>query len=157
MHGFVEAYERQDLADEQKPARIGLLAPLQLDGQSFDRVTVSPDYSDPQPTAADGLWLTPLKTPLAATGMTAHSLNLLASRLRTHGLVPLAGGGAGATVSAADRDAPLAPGSALCVSLILGDFELTSIGTVTHIEGKRVYGYGHPFFGQGACEFPLQT
>jgi len=28
---------------------------------------------------------------------------------------------------------------------------------VTHVEGKRVYGWGHPFFGLGSCEFPLMT
>ena len=34
---------------------------------------------------------------------------------------------------------------------------MSAIGTVTHIEGKRVYGWGHPFFGVGTCEFPLMT
>jgi hypothetical protein len=28
---------------------------------------------------------------------------------------------------------------------------------VTQVEGKRVYGWGHPFFGIGGCEFPLMT
>ena len=28
---------------------------------------------------------------------------------------------------------------------------------MTHIEGDRVYGWGHPFMGLGACEFPLMT
>ena len=41
--------------------------------------------------------------------------------------------------------------------MITGDFDLSGIGTVTHIEGKRVYGWGHPFMGLGACEFPLMT
>jgi hypothetical protein len=41
--------------------------------------------------------------------------------------------------------------------MITGDFDLSGIGTVTHIEGNRVYGWGHPFFGMGACEFPLMT
>src|SRR5262249_43329588 len=51
----------------------------------------------------------------------------------------------------------LSPGGALSVALITGDFDMSGIGTVTHIEGKRVYGWGHPFFGLGACEFPLMT
>ena len=41
--------------------------------------------------------------------------------------------------------------------MIRGDFDLSGIGTVTHIEGNRVYGWGHPFMGFGACEFPLMT
>ena len=36
----------------------------------------------PQPTAADGLWMVPLRTPLAATGFTPHSLALLREQLR---------------------------------------------------------------------------
>src|SRR5207248_5439832 len=41
--------------------------------------------------------------------------------------------------------------------LVQGDFDLSGIGTVTHIEGSRVYGWGHPFYGLGACELPLMT
>src|SRR5206468_1776541 len=48
-------------------------------------------------------------------------------------------------------------GGPLSISLITGDFDLSGIGTVTHIEGKRVYGWGHPFMSLGSCEFPLMT
>jgi hypothetical protein len=41
--------------------------------------------------------------------------------------------------------------------MVTGDFDLSGIGTVTHIDGNRVYGWGHPFFGCGGCEFPLAT
>jgi hypothetical protein len=43
------------------------------------------------------------------------------------------------------------------VAMVTGDFDMSSIGTVTHIEGKRVYGFGHPFFGMGACDMPAMT
>ena len=41
--------------------------------------------------------------------------------------------------------------------MVTGDFDLSGIGTVTHVEGDRVYGFGHPMFGLGACEFPMMT
>src|SRR5260370_2150757 len=41
--------------------------------------------------------------------------------------------------------------------MITGDFDMSGIGTVTHIEGKRVYGFGHPFMGLGGCDLPLMT
>jgi hypothetical protein len=41
--------------------------------------------------------------------------------------------------------------------MVTGDFDLSGIGTVTHVEGDRVYGLGHPMFGLGACELPLMT
>src|SRR5262245_46694661 len=45
----------------------------------------------------------------------------------------------------------------MAVALVSGDFDMSGIGTVTHIEGDRVYGWGHPFLGLGGCEYPLMT
>jgi hypothetical protein len=157
MHGFVEAYERRDLAEEAEPSRVGLAQPLRLGGKDFDAVTVSQGYDDPGPRAADELWLVPLRTPLAASGFTPHSLSLLRQRTGGMGLVPMQGGAAAANVMEEAKNAELEPGGPLAVSLITGDFDLSGIGTVTHIEGKRVYGWGHPMMGLGSCDFPLQT
>jgi hypothetical protein len=41
--------------------------------------------------------------------------------------------------------------------MVTGDFDLSGIGTVTHVEGDRVYAFGHPMMGLGACEFPMMT
>src|SRR5262249_53896083 len=132
-------------------------APLTIDGRSFDTVTVSNDFDEPRPTAADGLWLVPLRTPLAASGFTPHSLTLMREHFRAAGLVPMQGGAVSAKVAEEARDTAIEPGAALTVALVTGDFDLSGIGTVTHVEGKRVYGWGHPFFGSGSCEFPLMT
>jgi hypothetical protein len=157
MHSFVESYERRDLVEKQQPTRIGLSKPVTVGATEFSTVTVSQGFEDPEPTAADGLWMVPLRTPLVASGFTAHSLGLLRDRFKQHGWMPVQGGAAGGHVSETDMNAPLQPGGPLAVSLIRGDFDLSGIGTVTHIEGDRVYGWGHPFFGLGTCEFPLMT
>ncbi|MCP5048775.1 MAG: hypothetical protein GY940_16510 [bacterium] len=49
----------------------------------------------------------------------------------------------------------LAPADAASVPLIKGDFEYSSLGTVTHVNGNDVYLFGHPFFNMGAVDFPL--
>ena len=41
--------------------------------------------------------------------------------------------------------------------MVIGDFDLSGIGTVTHVEGNRVYGFGHPMLSLGACELPMMT
>jgi hypothetical protein len=156
MHGFVEAFERRDLSQQGKPTRVGLRKPLRLGGQDFDAVNVASD-SEAEPRPSDGMWMVPLRMPLAATGFTPHSLQLLQKRLGGTGLVPMQGGGAPANIPDEERNAPLEAGSPLAISLISGDFDMSGIGTVTHIEGKRVYGWGHPFMSLGACEFPLQA
>src|SRR5260370_28909710 len=67
MAGFVEAFERRDLATDNKPTRVGLARPVTADGKEFDAVTISESFDDPEPKSADGLWMVPLRTPLAPT------------------------------------------------------------------------------------------
>lgn len=157
MHGYVESFERRDLVEQaSKAKRVGLSNPVRIDGQDHDTISVAPDHGT-QPTAADGHWLVPLRTPLAATGFSSHSLRLLGNRLRNAGLLPMEGGGVTGRIADEEKNTPLQPGGPLTVALVTGDFDLSGIGTVTHIEGDRVYGWGHPFMGLGACEFPLMT
>jgi SpoIVB peptidase S55 len=156
MYSFVEAYERRDVAEQSKPNRVGLGRPVQIGGQSFDAITVSED-ANAEPAADDGPWLRPLRTPLAASGFTEHSLKLLRERCGAGGLVPVQGGSAAAQIAEDEKGTLLEPGGPLAVSLISGDFDLSGIGTVTHIDGNRVYGWGHPFMSLGGCEFPLMT
>jgi hypothetical protein len=158
MHGFVESFERRDLVEQnEKPNRIGLHRPLTIDGMRFETVTVSTRCDNPKPTAADGLWMVPLQTPICSSGFTPHTLSLMSERFRSSGLLPVMGGGAVAHVVEAEADTPLQAGGPLAVALVTGDFDMSGIGTVTHIEGSRVYGWGHPFMGMGNCEFPLMT
>jgi SpoIVB peptidase S55 len=158
MHSFVEAFERRDLAEQGKPTRVGLRQPLRVGDREFSTVTVSHDFDDPEPRNADGMWMVPLRTPLAATGFTPHSLKLLRDRCgTTWGLLPMQGGGTTARIADEEKDTKLEPGGPLAIAMITGDFDLSGIGTVTHIEGKRVYGWGHPFMSLGTCEFPLMT
>jgi hypothetical protein len=157
MRCCAEPYERRPPDEAPKPRRLGLRTPLMIDGATFETVTVAGDCAPPEPAAGDGLWLVPLRTPVAATGFSEHSLALLRDRCRGSGLVPVQGGGALARIADEEKDTPLQPGSPLAVALVQGDFDLSGIGTVTHVEGGRVYGWGHPFMGLGACEFPLMT
>jgi hypothetical protein len=69
----------------------------------------------------------------------------------------MAGGAAPERVIREEGDKPLEPGAPLSIALVTGDFDLSGIGTVTHVEGDRVYGFGHPMFSLGTCEFPMMT
>src|SRR5262249_5265776 len=103
------------------------------------------------------LWLVPLRTPLAASGFTPHSLDLLRRRTGGLGLVPVVGGASSGNVLGGAKNGDPGPGGPRAGSLLPRDFDLPGIGPGTHIEGKRVYGWGHPLLGLGSCEFPLQT
>jgi SpoIVB peptidase S55 len=157
MQSYVEAYEHRDLVEQKRPTRVGLREPLHLEGRTFEAVTVAQGFDDPASVPEDALWMAPLRTPLAATGFTPHSLTLLRDRLHATGMVPMIGGAVTAKVAEYEKNVAIEAGAALTVALVTGDFDISGIGTVTHVEGKRVYGWGHPFFGVGNCDFPLMT
>jgi hypothetical protein len=157
MQGFVEAFERRDAAEKSEPKRVGLRAPLTVDGKEFDVVTVAQSRADIPAKPDDSLFMAPLQMPLAATGFTPHSLQLLRERTGGMGLLPMQGGGTTAKVADDEKNTPLEIGGPLAVSMITGDFDLSGIGTVTHIEGERVYGFGHPMMNLGSCDFPMMT
>jgi hypothetical protein len=48
-----------------------------------------------------------------------------------------------------------APGDPIGAVLLNGDFNVAATGTVTHIEGDRVYAFGHPFLDMGEISFPM--
>src|SRR5262245_47506076 len=156
MHSFVEALEKRELAGRARPVRVGLRQPLQIGGRSFESVTVAQGHDDAEGDR-QGLWMVPLRTPLAATGLTRHSLKLFAERTSRFGLVPVLGGATTDKVAEEAKTAVLEPGGPVAVSLMTGDFDLSGIGTVTHVEGDRVYGWGHPFLSLGACQVPMMT
>ncbi len=49
----------------------------------------------------------------------------------------------------------LAPGDAIGVALMSGDFSMGATGTVTHVDGDRVYAFGHPLYNLGPTLFPM--
>ena len=101
--------------------------------------------------------MTPIVTPLAASGFGPRALNFLSDRLRPLGMAPMSGGAAPERIVREEGERPLVPGSPLSIAMVTGDFDLSGIGTVTHVEGDRVYGFGHPMLSLGACEFPMMT
>ena len=55
----------------------------------------------------------------------------------------------------AENATGLRPGDPVGVSLIHGDLEMGATGTVTHVDGNRVYGFGHPFLNLGPTAYPM--
>ena len=50
---------------------------------------------------------------------------------------------------------PLRPGDAVGMALMRGDLEMGATGTVTHVDGNRVYAFGHPFLNMGPTTMPM--
>lgn len=97
--------------------------------------------------------LRPIATPLVIGGFSGAAADMLHEAFRGAGFAPVAG--SLQQPAAAETAAPLQPGDAVGVSLVRGDYELGATGTVTHVDGSRVYAFGHPFFNLGPTQFPM--
>jgi hypothetical protein len=98
--------------------------------------------------------LRPIATPLSMGGFEPDLADTLSAAFRDQGFVPM-GGGAGLRPGDMPFDGPLKPGDAVGVTFVSGDLELGATGTVTHIDGDRVYAFGHPMYNLGPTEFPM--
>jgi hypothetical protein len=131
-------------------ATYGRLAPFA--GRASDVQTIG------LPAAAGaqlGSMLRPIATPLLMGGFEPDIADLMAGAFRDSGFSPVITGSASAGGTAEPPAGPLREGDAVGVSLITGDLEMGATGTVTHIDGDRVYAFGHPFYNLGPAEFPM--
>jgi len=101
-----------------------------------------------------GASLAPLSLPMVFSGFDPSTFEWAREVFSDLGFKPVMGTGRGPAPSGPLPD--LAPGSPIGVSLIEGDMDLSVTGTVTHIDGDRVYAFGHPFYNLGPTQFPMK-
>jgi SpoIVB peptidase S55 len=103
-----------------------------------------------------GTLLRPIATPLVMSGFEPDVADVFTSAFRDQGFIPTGGSAAaGARFGEKPYEGPLKPGDAVGVMLVGGDLQLGATGTVTHIDGDRVYAFGHPMYNLGPTEFPM--
>jgi hypothetical protein len=101
-----------------------------------------------------GASLSPLALPMVFSGFDPSTFEWARGVFSSLGFHPVMGTGTGVTPKEPLPD--LAPGSPVGVSLVEGDMDLSVTGTVTHIDGDRVYAFGHPFYNLGPTQFPMK-
>lgn len=101
-----------------------------------------------RPTQA-GLEL--IGTPIVASATLPAVREWLSTCLNKRGYSLEVSGGSGTTLPQAE----LAPGSPVGVELMRGDVRIAATGTVTWIDGDRVFAFGHPFLGGGRTSMPM--
>jgi len=98
----------------------------------------------------------PAATPLLLSGLGPQSIGLLERELAPLGLVPVQGSasGAGPVASAAAHSNKYVDGGSIGVQLARGDISMMAVGTVTHVQGQRLVGFGHPMLNAGQVALP---
>ena len=105
---------------------------------------------------SSGASLVEIATPVSFSGFTAGTLEQFAPQLRRLGLEPRQGISSGARLpSKMANPAALHPGDMISVELLSGDLTVGAEGTVTEIDGKKIYAFGHRFLSVGDTEIPF--
>ena len=90
-------------------------------------------------TTWEGSRIKPLDIPLLGTGFNpAHQRSELTPAGRS-----------------ADRQDSFEAGRPLAVGLVLGEVTLAVIGTISYVDGKKIYGFGHSMDDLGVVELPI--
>ncbi|HUU36120.1 MAG TPA: SpoIVB peptidase S55 domain-containing protein [Vicinamibacterales bacterium] len=105
----------------------------------------------PRPVSTD---LRPISVPLVVGGFEAGMLDRLVPSLAGAGFVATQAAQSAVTFPLTPATS-LAPGDAIGVALMSGDFSMGATGTVTQVDGDRVYAFGHPLYNLGPTLFPM--
>ncbi len=109
--------------------------------------------------------LSKLPIPLSFSGFGPAATEALAGEFRGLGFDPLSGISeeiqnrtelpALKMAGRAEAAAAVAPGSMISVGLLTGDMNITADGTVTFVNGNKVYAFGHRFLNTGSTDLPF--
>ena len=138
------AWRRRSTARRWRPPCAGRCA----------RSVPAPSAGSRCPPGLAGASLSPLALPLVFSGFDADTFDWARGVFSAMGFAPVMGGGGGDSGPGPLPD--LSPGAAVGVSLVEGDLDLSVTGTITHIDGDRVYAFGHPFYNLGPTQFPMK-
>jgi hypothetical protein len=136
--------------------------PISASGKKLAELEMTPGDAGRQPVLAalGGHSLIPIATPLSLGGFHKETIKAFESQFRSLGMSILKGAGSAGTetVVQSNRDAEntqLEAGSNIVVSLIRGDLDVSAGGTVTYVDGNRLYAFGHSMFELGFTELPM--
>jgi len=97
-----------------------------------------------------------IATPVSFSGFTGSTIEHFESKLKDLGLDPRQGvAGGGNFPEKLGDPSHIQPGSMISVQLMAGDLSVGADGTVTCIDGDRLYAFGHRFLAAGATELPF--
>ncbi len=95
-----------------------------------------------------------IATPLSLSGLDPVMAAPLTEVLARAGFVATQAPG-GAHADPARGAGTLRPGDPIGVTLLSGDYNVGATGTVTAVDGTRVYAFGHPLYNLGPVRLPM--
>jgi hypothetical protein len=113
-------------------------------------------FPRPKPALAANNRMVEIATPLSFGGFSRATLDAFAPQLQALGLEPRQAVTLGSKLEAGmGNPADIQPGSMISVQLMAGDLSVGASGTVTYIDGNRIYAFGHRFLDIGPTALPF--
>ena len=98
----------------------------------------------------------PIAVPLSMASFAPDTVARFGKYLDAMGFVAVPSGATStSTTTTKSASKQFAPGDAIGAVLLRGDFNVAATGTVTYVDGDRVYAFGHPFLDMGEVKFPM--
>jgi SpoIVB peptidase S55 len=136
--------------DAASPRRIAAVPGI---GKNADVASLLPGR---EATGFGDTRMTEVATPLSLSGFSASAVEQFAPQMRKLGLEPRQGiSTGGAPEDRMGDPARLQPGSMISVELMTGDMSVGADGTLTAIDGNKVYAFGHRFLAVGPTDLPF--
>ena len=106
--------------------------------------------------AIESTGLQPIRTPLSISGVSPVAAREFSGLFEAFGFTSAQGGGTGSAASLAGvAGGEILPGASISAELVRGDISVSANGTVTHVDGDKVYAFGHPFQSTGPTDLPM--
>jgi hypothetical protein len=150
----IEEMLRVDIApNTQPPAHAAL--PMNPAASALSQSLASL-FPAPPPAGFGDTRMTEVATPLSLSGFSSAAVEQFAPQLRRLGFEPRQGISTGGAPSDQMGDpSKLQPGSMISVELMTGDMSVGADGTLTAIDGNKVYAFGHRFLDIGPTDLPF--
>ncbi|MCX7046098.1 MAG: hypothetical protein NTX50_11510 [Candidatus Sumerlaeota bacterium] len=163
---MMEVYDQVNAAPHPKPysapgfAQPGSdsgLNPLALPPVRLDASNAPSELFPDAASAAQGITLEPLATPLLISACSPWAMKLARETFAPYGFQVIQAGGSGGATGEDDKIGldEIGSGYALAIPILRGDMNMSAAGTVTYRKGDKLVAFGHPMFFQGNVDLPM--
>jgi len=131
-----------------------VVRPLSLE----DFLELNKDFFAGQARVSDGSGrvLAPVGIPLVCRGFSPAALDKTRPVLSRMGFFPVSAAALSQSQEVVTSpDMSLHEGDPVAVQLVTGDMDLSAVGTVTHVDGDKVYAFGHPLYNLGTVDYAM--
>ena len=129
--------------------------PIMLGGKKFSKIAIDSGMGGQLSQDRDALVFRPLPIPVLVSSMSPRIMSYLQENLKPLNIRTVAGPGIAS--DKANLNIDIQPGSAIGMSLVTGDIDISGIGTATYRRGNKILAFGHPMTEFGSIDAPLTT